>query len=45
MVEDDGNIFALIKEETELEDAWLKDKEIIKKYNDYYEEGNDEDDN
>lgn len=28
MIEDDGNIFALIKEETELEDSWLKDKEI-----------------
>lgn len=28
MIEDEGNIFALIKEETELEDAWLKDKEI-----------------
>ena len=26
-MEDDGDIFALIKEESELDDEWLKEKE------------------
>lgn len=29
-MEDDGDIFALIKEECELEDEWLKEREETK---------------
>lgn len=31
MEEDDGDIFALIKEECDLDDAWLKEKEMEEK--------------
>lgn len=41
MEEDDGDIFALIKEECELDDEWLKEKEMEEIKNDKKTSRND----